>query len=267
MVQRDVSILTTGQAAKLCDVTADTILKWIRKGQLQGARTAGGHFRINLRDLEPHIPPGRLDTSSTATLPCSPQKMRCWEYLSDNGVIRESCKKCVVYRVGAAGCFLMARMEAEIGHSKRFCENTCQDCIYYRRVNGLATNLLVITSDEHLVEQLVVAKDDSIEIRFAANGYDASAAIQSFRPAFAVVDQELLATTEGGLLDSLADDPRVPGLKIILVYPPGQKDRTREPPEKRPIVGVIEKPLRLAAITNVISSFPVDSLPPEECNL
>ncbi len=46
------NLLTTGQAAKLCEVTPDTVLKWIRKGRLRGGRTAGGHFRINLIDGE-----------------------------------------------------------------------------------------------------------------------------------------------------------------------------------------------------------------------
>ncbi len=199
-------------------------------------------------------------------LPCSPQKMRCWEYLSDKGEVRDSCKKCVVYRVGASGCFLMARMEAEIGHSKRFCENTCQDCIYYRRVNGLATNILVITSDDAFVEHFSSDEDDSIEVRFAANAYDASAIIQSFRPAFAIVDEEFLEKTETGLLDALTDDPRVPGLKIILVHSPSAKESLKERPKSEVIVGVVKKPLRLGEIADVISRFPVDSLPPEDGN-
>ena len=31
--------LTTGQAAELCSVTPDTVLKWIRSGRLAAART------------------------------------------------------------------------------------------------------------------------------------------------------------------------------------------------------------------------------------
>ena len=46
------SVLTTGQAAKLCAVSTDTVLKWIRKGRLKAFRTAGGHCRINRPDLQ-----------------------------------------------------------------------------------------------------------------------------------------------------------------------------------------------------------------------
>jgi len=44
--------LTTGEAAGLCSVKPDTVLKWIKKGQLQAAKTAGGHHRIEYRDLQ-----------------------------------------------------------------------------------------------------------------------------------------------------------------------------------------------------------------------
>ena len=48
-------LLTTGQAARLCSVTPDTVLKWIKKGRLRGVRTAGGHYRIERRLLDPLI--------------------------------------------------------------------------------------------------------------------------------------------------------------------------------------------------------------------
>lgn len=267
MAQPDVTLLTTGQAAKLCDVTPDTILKWIRKGRLSAARTAGGHFRVDLRDLQPHIPPGRLENRSAETPPPFPGKLRCWELLSDKGVVREACKGCVVYRVRAAGCFLMADLEQDIGHARRFCQSSCQDCVYYRRVKGLATNVLVITLDQHLIQGLATEQHDSIAIRFARNAYDASAIIQDFRPAFAVVDEQLLATSHSGLLESLAGDPRVPGLKIILVSAPSRRQRSSERAKDHLIASVIERPFSLRQIADVISSFPVDSLSAEDSNL
>ena len=258
------SYLTTGQAAKLCEVTPDTILKWIRKGRLAGARTAGGHYRIHLRDLRPHIPPGRGDLLSPEAAHCAPQTMRCWEYLANGGEVRRSCKQCVVYRVGATGCFLMAGIEPEIGHARRFCETSCEECVYYRRVVGLATIVLVITSDDALIDQLASEEDEHVSMRFASGAYDASALIENFRPAFAVVDDELLEGSESGLLDSLSRDSRVVGLKVILVTPPGGIERKEENLRTNLIVSVLEKPLRSGEIADVIGSFPVDSLPPQD---
>ena len=48
-------LLTTGKAARFCSVKPDTVLKWIKKGRLPAARTAGGHYRIEEQDL---LPPG-----------------------------------------------------------------------------------------------------------------------------------------------------------------------------------------------------------------
>ena len=43
---------TTGQAARLCSVTPDTVLKWIKAGRIEAQRTAGGHYRISPQELE-----------------------------------------------------------------------------------------------------------------------------------------------------------------------------------------------------------------------
>jgi len=246
-------------------VTPDTILKWIRKGRLQATRTAGGHFRIERRQLEPMSQtPHGAGGSDILPTDCLGPSLRCWEYLSDQGTVREDCTQCVVYRVRAARCFLMAGMEAEIGHAKRFCQTSCQDCVYYRRVKGLATNVLVVTAEEDLMERLAGEENDSVVIRLARNAYEASAIIQDFRPAFAVIDEELLATKESGLLDSLAGDPRIPGLRVMLLAPPGGTGGEASRSNNNLIVSVIEEPFTLHHIADVINSVPVDSLPAED---
>ena len=88
MAPRNPSLLTTGQAAKLCEVTPDTILKWIRKGRLRGVRTAGGHYRISLRDLQPHVCSDRQEDAPERMPVSVPRRLYCWEYLSDKGVVR-----------------------------------------------------------------------------------------------------------------------------------------------------------------------------------
>jgi excisionase family DNA binding protein len=47
----EVDHLTTGQAARYCQVCNATILNWIKQGKLEAYTTPGGHFRIRLSDL------------------------------------------------------------------------------------------------------------------------------------------------------------------------------------------------------------------------
>ena len=133
------SLLTTGQAAQLCSVTPDTILKWIKKGRLKGTRTAGGHYRVDRQDLEPFMGRSRVGRAAMSSAGWGEvDDLRCWEYLSDRGRIRDECRQCVVYQVRAARCFVVAGLDQEVGHARRFCEVSCEECAVYLRVNCLA---------------------------------------------------------------------------------------------------------------------------------
>lgn len=46
------SVLTTFEAAKLCNVSYNTIKNWIKRDLLSAYRTAGGHLRIRNEELE-----------------------------------------------------------------------------------------------------------------------------------------------------------------------------------------------------------------------
>lgn len=254
------NLLTTGQAAQLCSVTSDTILKWIKKGRLEGVRTAGGHYRIERRSLERLIPATRHSEGiSRQLLEGYPQGLHCWEYLSERGTIREDCRQCVVYRVRAARCYLLADLQTDVGHARRFCESSCEDCIFYRRVKGLATNVLVITSDDDLIAELTSSEAESVALCFARNAYEASAIIHDFRPAFVAIDVERTPAVDAELLDSLAADPRVPGLRVILVVPPGMKGRRRRLPRGDLVACVLEKPLGVRQVAEAINTIRVNS--------
>ena len=258
-------LLTTGQAAKLCSVTPDTILKWIKKGRLSGVRTAGGHYRINRRDIEPlFVSLRQAESELLQSKGHSPHGLRCWEYLGHRDAVKDDCRQCVVYRARATRCFLMAGLQADIGHARRFCRGSCEDCVYYRRVKGLATNVLVITSDDELIGRLSAEEDKRISLRFARNAYEASAIIHDFRPDFAVIDVESIPGGDTELLDSLAADPRAPGLKVTLVVPPGASGRKHAWPKNDLVVNVLEKPFGSRRIAAVINNFPVDFLAPED---
>lgn len=254
------NLLTTGQAAQLCSVTPDTVLKWIKKGWLRGVRTAGGHYRIERQNLEPVLPSSRSGDGPFGPFPDrDPKSLHCWEYLSDHGAIRDECRQCVVYRVRAARCFLMAGLEPDVGHARRFCQTSCEECVYYRRVKGLATNVLFITSDDNLIAELSGEQDERVALRFARNAYEASAIIPDFRPAFVAIDVERIPAADTELVNSLVADPRVPGLKIILVVPPGRRGRGHRQARNDLIVGVLEKPFATRRIAEFLNGIPVNS--------
>lgn len=265
MPTKTTKLLTTGQAAELCSVTPDTILKWIKKGRLHGVRTAGGHYRIDRRDLDPLVvEPSNFEVMTRPSPDCDPKRLRCWEYFGEAGTVKEECHNCVVYRVRATRCFLMAGMDRDIGHSRRFCQNSCEDCVYYRRVNELATNVMLITQDSELIDSLAAEQNDRVTLRFASNAYEASAMFHDFQPAFAAVDVEHVPTRDTHLLDSLAADPRVPGIEVLLVVPADMTGRKRRTLNHDLIVGVLEKPFSVDRLAEVLNRVPIRSLAPAD---
>ncbi len=260
-VTSEPELLTTGKAARLCAVKPDTILKWIKRGRLEAVRTAGGHYRIHRCDIEPLVRGLRMgDMTSPPPPDCNPQPMRCWEYLSPDGEVREECRKCVVYRVRAAWCFQIAGLSQDIGHAKHFCRTSCRDCAYYRRVRGLASHVLVVTSDKAFQYRLSAGEPKQLALQFAQNAYEASAAIQSFRPGFVIVDRELNGADENELIQCLASDARIPGLRIILAVAPGIGKRGLTGPNQDRVVAVLEKPFESNRVAAVIDSLPVELL-------
>lgn len=253
--------LSTGEAAALCSVNPDTVLKWIKKGRLAATRTAGGHYRIDEHDLAALIPPqASTDVLGPEPLANAHRPLRCWEYLNRPGAVRDECRKCVVYQIRAAWCFRIATsLGCEIGQKQSFCSTSCEDCAYYRRASGQATNVLVITADNDLVNDLG-ALDDTLELRFARNAYEASATVGTFHAAFVVVDQDVIANGQPDLLDCLMADPRLPGVRIILAVPKGSCARIRPPLEKG-IVSVIQKPFGQDRIAEVVNRYPVEAAP------
>ncbi len=276
MAEEKAGLLTTGQAARLCAVTPDTVLKWIKKGRLAATRTAGGHFRVALPDLEPFMAgfgqKGSLSTTpATASLNQADNgtktdsgEVPCWEFLSDNGDVRDACRQCVVYRVKATRCFLMAGLDSDVGHAHQFCEGSCEDCVYYRRVQGKGTEVLFISADEELVNRIEWTGDDSVSLRFARNGYEASALVEEGRPEVAIIDMEGLPDQGFGLLDSIAADPRVPHIRVVLVIPPDTMPRMLRRPRHRLVVSILEKPHVCDRIEEVVRGSMVELSPATE---
>ena len=273
MAVEKAGLLTTGQASKLCAVTPDTVLKWIKKGRLAATRTAGGHYRVALPDLEPFMAGfGQRGADLAVRAPSSPnpsqdgtkedrEEVPCWEFLSDDGELRDACRQCVVYRVRATRCFLMAGLDTDVGHARQFCEGSCEDCVYYRRIQGMSTQVLFISADEELVNRVEWVGEDSVTLRFARNGYEASTLIQDFRPEIAIIDMEGLPDQGFGLLDSIAADGRIPHVRVILVIPPESMGRMLQRPRHRLVVSMLEKPQVCDRIEEVVKGSLVELTP------
>lgn len=246
-------LLTTGRVGQLCSVQPDTVLKWIKKGRLAATRTAGGHYRVDERDLLPLLPGSDREPSACPeTVECTKTPLRCWEYMSD--AMREGCKDCVVYRVRSSRCFELIQLVRGAGHSKCFAGDLCQDCPYYRRVNGLAMNVLVITQDESLIKSVASRSSPCASCRFARNGYDASAIISVFRPAVVVIGENV-AASEPQLTGALAADPRASGARILLAPRQGGEAFRHV---AGPIAGTIERPFCPDEIVAWTSRFPIE---------
>ena len=238
-------LISTGQAAELCSVTADTVLKWIKSGRISASRTAGGHYRIQKTTLLQFL------DSDQATLLTAPDRVFrfCWEFYGKAGEPMESCHGCVVFRSRAMRCYEINRLPFENEHARAFCPGTCDKCEYFRVVQGQRLNVLAISNDPSLKQESEQVSDlFDFKIRLAADEYECSMAIENFRPDYVVVDSGIGAERCKMLLRHLSTDPRVPFVKIILAG-----DHTRMPAEcERMIFAFIDKPVTIDGIGKLI---------------
>jgi excisionase family DNA binding protein len=215
MDQRE--FLTSGQAAKLCSVTRDTILKWIKQGKFPARRTAGGHYRIRRRDIQ-HLMVARGNPSVNEEGRLEGRSFQyCWEYNSGSQESLHKCKECVVYRARAFRCYEVIKLGGDIGHAMQFCSKTCDECDYYNQVHLQATNVLVISDNQVLKKTLPEkADEDPINLEITDCAYSCSALVETFRPDYAVVDCSLEGKQSRDIVKYLNDDPRLPYVRVIL---------------------------------------------------
>ncbi len=216
------NLLTTGEVARLCGVTPDAVLKWIKKGKLPATRTPGGHYRVARADCEErglgrsgHEPDPEQAVTPAAQ---SAGVLRCWEYFSDHGEPRAVCRSCLVFRARAQNCHLLAALGERAGHRRHFCPTeSCEDCSFFRNGHGLACSVLVVTRDEERTRRLPEQVDASrVALRFARSGYEASMAVGDLCPAVIVMDAELPEVRDGSLPETIRRDERIPGVTLVI---------------------------------------------------
>lgn len=208
--------LSTGQAATRCSVSPDTVLKWIRAGLLPARRTAGGHNRIAETDLDQLL----VDVMPSVGGPGAPPQRRqfryCWEH-NGNGKLLDGCRTCSVYLLRAQRCYDVARLAPAAAPPRTFCQKSCEDCDFYRVVQGQRTNVLVVTDDADLAGRLREAESEAnFNLEIANCEYTCSAVINEFRPDFAVVDCSLGRRSSRDITDHLIADPRAPFVRVVL---------------------------------------------------
>ncbi|UCC44082.1 MAG: helix-turn-helix domain-containing protein [Candidatus Zixiibacteriota bacterium] len=209
-------LLSTGEAAALCSVTPDTVLKWIRAGRVEAHRTPGGHHRIPRVALKK-----MLDTDTRHARDSSGEGsfQYCWEFKSRSGAIPKGCRQCVVYRSRTHRCYEMTTLPAEAGHVGLFCKGTCDECDYYRLVLGQRPNVLVVTDRERMRTSLErdTGKPSDFNLQFADCEYRCSMLVEQFRPDYVVIDCSLGTSRSREFATQLNRDPRIPFVRVILV--------------------------------------------------
>lgn len=222
------SLLRTGEVAKLCGVTPDAVLKWIKKGKLPATRTAGGHYRVS-REACVAVGLCRSNGDETTAAMAARREnerppQRCWEFFGNEGAPPQTCLNCLVYQARAQYCYKLA----ELGEGHDFCKTDCLDCPFYRACHGMATTVLVVTRDEALIRRLEKRADaERVSLRFARSGYESATLIGTFRPAVVVMDSDLPEVREGRLPESIARDDRIPGVKVYVARRKGDEEAVR----------------------------------------
>ena len=206
-------LLSTGKVAKLLSVTPDTVLKWIKGGQLPAIRTAGGHYRIARRDLDDLVPNDLGSGQSSGPRGF----VYCWEYYATGDTANAGCLECLAYRTRARRCYEMSDLPPDVGYAGAYCETSCEECAYYREVVLRPRRVLIVTKSADLRRRLGDAAAGSrLEVAFAGSEYECSAACASAKPGYVVIDGALSKQTRASLCSHLAADPRIPGVQIIL---------------------------------------------------
>lgn len=132
--------LKSGEAARYCLVTADTIANWIASGHLPAQRTRGGRYRIRPDDLRAFMAAHGMRTDILdADVGLSPA---CWEFFGSLDLTgprdpsAPKCGACPVFRSRAKVCHEVRPLLP--GGSLR--APSCTDCLFFAHVRGIESD-------------------------------------------------------------------------------------------------------------------------------
>ncbi len=134
--------LSTGEAARHCLVSPDTIANWIASGHLHAQRTRGGQYRIRVDDLREFMAAHGMRTDTLdEDFGLTPS---CWEFWASIGQTGRcphavaDCAECPVHRSRAGVCHEIRPLLP--GGTRR--APACVDCIFFITVRGVERNEL-----------------------------------------------------------------------------------------------------------------------------
>lgn len=244
--------LSTGKVAELCDVSRDTVLKWIKAGKLQSFQTPGGHYRTPRAALN-NLLQARIESQDSE--PDGKSHLYCWEYYANDGPIKDECKACLVYRSKSRRCYELAKLPAESGHSRLYCEMSCADCEYYWQVHGQKSNVIVVTTDDRRCTRLNEKSPAmKFNLKIAANEYDCSLLINEFRPDFVVIDRSLTIQRRNDLINNLHKDPRLPLVRVVLDSDPAKLSKSL----RRKVFAFVKGGATLGSIAKLMGEFEIE---------
>jgi excisionase family DNA binding protein len=244
----DKEFFTTGEAAAICAVTPNAVLKWVAAGRLQANRTPGGHHRIPRSALVDLL----KGKTPEPTPPSDKQFQYCWEFNARAGRIQEGCRECIVYRSRTGRCYEMANLPSETGHSKLFCDRSCEECKYYEMIRGRTPNILVATDNSEIQSTIESqAQNVDCKLQFTTCEYHCSMLIESFSPDYIVIDCSLGSSRSREFARHLSEDPRIPYARILLAGSP--RDIPKECDHL--VFGFITRPLTMMAVDELISGL------------
>ena len=177
--------------------------------------------------------------------------VHCWEFYAENGEPREQCIQCLVYQARALRCFEMSRLPKGAGFAGAFCKTSCEDCPYYQEQYRHPVRVLVVTDSIRLRKQLASeAESTRFEIRFANNGYECSAVVESFKPDYVLIDCSFPEHARLDLCTHLVNDHRIPDIQIVVAQDSGQRGALEEIPG---VIGEIAAPISLCKLDSLVS--------------
>lgn len=214
--------VTTGQAAKLCSVTPDTILKWIKNKRIKAVKTAGGHYRIAMEKLKPFM----VDSLEPNPVEEKPLQINyCWEYHAKEEAVNENCRECMIFKSKAEKCYLLFGLGKQAGHSQTFCTTSCYECEYFHFINQSPISVLVITENIEMKVKLKSDIKENLVLKFTSCSYDTSALIHDFRPDYIIIDESMVNSNADELCKHILNDPRAHGAQLIMAVPVNRNEK------------------------------------------